>query len=379
MIDFRYHIVSIVAIFLALAIGIVFGSTELRGVTLRALQHEAKSLHNELNATNSTNRGLGQQVSEDQSFATAAAPLLLAHLLEGQSVVLVTAPNADPKVISGVTTAVLQAGGTVTGQVSLQQQFFDTSATTEGSLASLAQSLAPPGTIVAGQSPPQADPQLTGQAEAARVLAAAIVTSDGPALPAAQGKAILAGFAQQGFLQLSKPALAPATLAVVIIPITPPAAGDSDPANVALISVTATLNAACQGAVLAGSYPGSGAGSAIDELASGNTGIALSSVDNANFETGQIMVVQALGQLLAGGKPASYGIAPGTVPSPAPTPSPTVSPVPSSSASPGQHSLAAGHRGAATSSPGTTQSPAAKANHSTVAKAQHSLAARGTR
>ena len=165
MIDFRYHIVSIVAIFLALAIGIVFGSTELRGVTLRALQHEARSLHNELNSTNATNRGLGQQVSEDQSFATAAAPLLLARLLEGQSVVLVTAPNADSKVISGVTAAVQQAGGTVTGQVSLQQQFFDTSATTEGSLATLAQSLAPPGIIVAGQSPPQADQQLTGQVE----------------------------------------------------------------------------------------------------------------------------------------------------------------------------------------------------------------------
>ena len=36
MIDFRYHLVSIVAVFLALAIGIVLGSTELRGGTLDA-------------------------------------------------------------------------------------------------------------------------------------------------------------------------------------------------------------------------------------------------------------------------------------------------------------------------------------------------------
>ena len=34
MIDFRYHLVSIVAVFLALAIGIVLGSTELEGPTL---------------------------------------------------------------------------------------------------------------------------------------------------------------------------------------------------------------------------------------------------------------------------------------------------------------------------------------------------------
>ena len=36
MIDFRYHLVSIVAVFLALAIGIVLGSTELGQLTDRA-------------------------------------------------------------------------------------------------------------------------------------------------------------------------------------------------------------------------------------------------------------------------------------------------------------------------------------------------------
>ena len=37
MIDFRYHLVSIVAVFLALAIGIVLGSTELQGPTYNLL------------------------------------------------------------------------------------------------------------------------------------------------------------------------------------------------------------------------------------------------------------------------------------------------------------------------------------------------------
>ena len=34
MIDFRYHLVSIVAVFLALAIGIVVGATQLKSVTV---------------------------------------------------------------------------------------------------------------------------------------------------------------------------------------------------------------------------------------------------------------------------------------------------------------------------------------------------------
>ena len=333
MIDFRYHLVSIVAIFLALAIGIVFGSTALRGVTLRTLQHEANTLHNEISAKNTANHSLTQQVEADETFAQAAAPLLLAHLLDGQSVVLVSAPGAQQQAISGIRTAVKQAGGTVTGQVALQQQFFDTGATNENNLTSLAQhltqQLALP--VSAAQSSQQAaDPQLAGQLQAASVLAAAIITKDGPGLSIAQTHAVLAGFAQGGFLRIDVARLVPATLAVVVIPATPPAAGDSDPANVALISLTQSLAGAGSGAVLAGSYPGSGTGSAIDELASGNTGIEVSSVDNANTPPGQVMVVQVLSQLLSGHKPASYGVAPGSAPSPAPTPSASVAPVPAS-------------------------------------------------
>ena len=354
MIDFRYHLVSIIAVFLALAIGIVLGTTALNGPIeskLSRLEESARATADSLRAQNSQ---LQQQINNDQSFAQAAAPVLLPHLLDGQSVVLVVAPGAMPQVTSGVTAAVRQAGGVVTAQVELQPQFFDTSATTEHSLNALAQ-LVPPGTLVAGQSPqPTANPQLYGQTEAGRVLAAAIVTNDGPALSTTQSHAILAGFAQGGFLQVSKPVLTPATLAVVIMPATPPTAGAADPANLALISITQQLGVASQGAVLAGSFPGSGPGSAIDELASGNTGIEVSSVDNANYETGQILVVQALSKLLAGHKPASYGVAPGTVPSPAPTPSASLPPLPTSTRPANRQRTKPAHRRPATPSPSAT-------------------------
>ncbi len=89
MIDFRYHLVSIVAIFLALAIGIVFGATALRGVTLRTLQHEATSLHNEVSAKNVANRALSQRVGADETFAQADAPLLLADEMGATLIVVV--------------------------------------------------------------------------------------------------------------------------------------------------------------------------------------------------------------------------------------------------------------------------------------------------
>ena len=43
MIDFRYHLVSIVAVFLALAVGIVVGSTELQPGVVNSLRASAES------------------------------------------------------------------------------------------------------------------------------------------------------------------------------------------------------------------------------------------------------------------------------------------------------------------------------------------------
>lgn len=337
MIDFRYHLVSIVAVFLALALGIVLGTTALNGPIVRGLQSTETALKNTAASLRTTNDTQQHRITGDQLFATAAAPQLLDGLLTGQQVVVVTAPGADGGTVSGVTTAVQQAGGTVTGPVALSQQFFDTSATNESSLTTLAQQLAPPGIEVTAGSGQQADaPQLAGQSEASSVLAAALVAKDGGTVTPAQTQSILAGFAQQGYLQAGSAAVVPASFAVVISPGSPPPGGDGDPANVTLISLTQKLNTGGLGAVLAGSYPaGSGAGSAIDELTSGDTGIQVSSVDNAESEIGQILTVQALAELMQGHKPAPYGVS--AVPSPMPTPLPTVTPTPASTGGATRH------------------------------------------
>jgi hypothetical protein len=122
-------------------------------------------------------------------------------------------------------------------------------------------------------------------------------------------------------------------MAVVVIPNNAPASGDSDPANQALLALADQLKLQSREVVLAGSLPGSGPGSAIDELVNGNTGIQVSSVDNANTQAGQIMVAWAFSYLLDGKKPAAYGVFALKVPSPAPTPSPTPSSTPSPTSS----------------------------------------------
>jgi hypothetical protein len=322
VIDFRYHLVSIIAVFLALAIGLVIGANLLKPVTETALNHAANTVSQANGKLRQQTKNLNQQVSADQSFAAAASGRLLGHLLTGQSVVLVEAPNADSKVISGVTAAVQQAGGTVTGQLSLQAQFFDGSQSNEEKLNQLAESLAPDAGVTLPAQP--GGDLVYGQDDAAQVIAADVVTKDGPGLSATQSKAIIDGFSQSGYLQITAQGngnaavLPPATMAIVVAPATPPSSNDSSPANLALIAVAQQLKTASHGAVLAGSLQGSGPGSAIAEVAGAGK---VSTVDYADAETGQIMTVQALAELLSGHSPTNYGVGPGAVPSPAPTPS----------------------------------------------------------
>jgi hypothetical protein len=320
LIDFRYHLVSIIAVFLALAVGIAVGATAVEpnvaSALRKELQHASKS-NAQLFAQNSQ---LTKQVSADDAFAQAASGTLLDHLLTGERVVLVTAPGADTATVNGIKSTLTKAGATVTGTVSLTPQFFDVSAYTETTLTARARAVAPPGV---SSSDTNAN-QVIGQQVAAKVLAKAIMDPSGvPTLPPDQTNRIISGFA--GFLQVSNGGggtnlSGQATVAVVVSPATTSANATSlSPENLALIYLTHYLQQAGRAAVLAGSLPGSGAGSAIDAVTSGGANVALTTVDNADSVIGQIIVAQALRDLLDGHSPTAYGVGPGTAPSPAPT------------------------------------------------------------
>lgn len=336
MIDFRYHLVSIIAVFLALAVGIVVGSVALRPDVSNRLNQEVHAAQKATTALFAQNNQLKQQIAADGAFAQAASGSLLDHLLSGQQAVLVTAPGADSATVKGVSSALARAGATLTGTVALTPQFFDTDPTTEAKLTTTAGQLAPAGVSTADT----AGAQIPGQQAAARVIAAAMMDKPGlTPVSTQQANRILAGFGDQGYLQVTSSAggtsnlSGPATLAVVVTPATTPASASSlSPENLALVYVTHYLQQAGNAAVLAGSLQGSGNGSAIDAVTSGGAGVALTTVDDADSVSGQIVVVQALRVMLdhPGMPVTAYGVGPGVVPSPAPTPTPTASTTPAS-------------------------------------------------
>lgn len=330
MIDFRYHLVSIIAVFLALAVGLVVGSTALSGKAeeaLTAAQHKAITENAGLRKDKDL---LQQQVAGDQAFAAASSERLLAGLLTGERVVLVAAPGANSAVLSGLTTALRQAGATVTGQVFLTSAFTTTTGQNEATLSQLAQRLAgTAGLDIAAQTPSQ----VSGQQAAAQVLAASLVSSSA-SLTSSSSEEILAGFSQSGFLSVASgaPADAPAELAILVTPD-----GSLQPgASAVLVAVAQELKSAGSATVMAGTVSSVGvAGNAIS--AENSAGTVVSTVDNADTETGQILVVWALRELLNGKPPAAYGAGPGAAPSPAPTPVSTPTPKPSPTATAKSH------------------------------------------
>jgi hypothetical protein len=336
VIDFRYHLVSIVAVFLALAIGIVLGAAELQGPTYNLLNGTTAKLQNELNQANSQRDMAEEQANAGDAYAEAVEPVVLRNLLAGQKLLIVTEPGAQGSVVSGITSAANDAGAEVTGQINLQAKFFDTSDTTQDSLNQI-------NLDVASHAGLTLDNTETYQQQAAQVIASQILTKsplsatgigqDGTGQDTSAAT-MLSAYAYAGFLTTSGQPATEATLAVVITPQTAPSDGSADPLDQILVPVAQELAATSAATVVAGSSAGSGTGSPIAVLRSNNVANQVSTIDDADYVSGQSVVIEALAIQLSGGKPGSYGFASNGANAVAPSAAPTATASPSPSPTP---------------------------------------------
>jgi hypothetical protein len=278
-----------------------------------------------------------QQATEGEMYAQAVEPTVLHDLLAGQRLLIVTEPGAQSSVVSGISSAALAAGASITGQVNLATKFFDTSGTAQDSLNQTTLDVAQ----AAGLS---LDSSATYQQQAAQVIASEILvkapaSSAGkpPADQVTEASTMLQAYAASQFLSTTGQPASPATLVVVVTPQTPPSDGSADQLDQVLVPVVTELAAKSSATVVVGSSAGSGAGSPIAVLRSNNISSQVSTVDDADLVAGQTVAMQALAVGLAGGKAGSYGFtangAGAIAPSPAPTPSVSASATPTSSSS----------------------------------------------
>ena len=313
MIDFRYHLVSIIAVFLALAVGIVLGTAALNGPI-------QTNLNNNLSRVTSEKRGLESDVSEQRAqlgaadaFAEAAAPRLLRGTLEDERVLLVTTPQTPADLVERLTPLLDQAGARVTGTLQLLPALSDPAQRTlvEDLVAQV---------VPAGVQLPDA-----GAVERATAELAAALTRppDGDGVEPEEAQAVVSAFTEAELIEFSSPeeTLQPATLAVVLTGAAPETLAPPEQVQQnAVVSLAGALDARAGGAVVAG--PGGSAGDrGTVRVLRGDEAVAaeVSTVDNADRGSGRVVLVLALAEQLRG-RAGQYGTGEGAstaLPSPA--------------------------------------------------------------
>jgi len=117
VINLRYHIVSLVAVFLALAIGVVVGSTALKEGTVSVLRATSNRLISESQTERAKNQALEGEVAGYKEFGGAVLPRLVRERLKGQAVVVLDTDRVDDQTRKPVEDAVKAAGASVEGRV----------------------------------------------------------------------------------------------------------------------------------------------------------------------------------------------------------------------------------------------------------------------
>lgn len=244
MVSFRFHLVSLLAVMLALGGGIVVGSAAL-----------------------GTDKATPVVATQADGFVDAVAPRLLKGALAGQRVLVLLAPDATA---AGLPAELSRAGATVTAQLQLRSALFDAAATVDD--------------VVTRTVPAGVDlPDTSAVARAAAVIAAGL-TGDGD--PATE---VYGGLSGAGLVTGPAPTARATVVLLLTGPSRGPALADLAEGLQQRVGVVAT---------------GAGVTPAVAELRRRTGGV--SDVDGLGDTESKVAVVLALAEQ-AGGGAGHYG------------------------------------------------------------------------
>ncbi|MDR2114284.1 MAG: copper transporter [Bifidobacteriaceae bacterium] len=124
MINFRYHVVSLVAVFIALAVGIVLGAGPLKEPIGSTLADQVDSLRSDKdNLRAQLDAAAGRQEYANSAFE-ALAPQALEGLLEGQKVALVTIGPLLEDRVAALGAGIDSAGATLSARIHMEDEYF---------------------------------------------------------------------------------------------------------------------------------------------------------------------------------------------------------------------------------------------------------------
>ncbi|WP_067969088.1 copper transporter [Mycolicibacter icosiumassiliensis] len=308
MITPRYHAMSLTAVLLALVFGVVLGSGLLSGRLMAGMQSDKQDLREQIDALHEQHNALSERLRNANDFDAQMAPRMVHDALNGKSTVIFRTPDAADGDVEAVSRIIGQAGGTVTGTVTLTAQFVDGNA--EEKLRAVLES----GIVPAGA---QLSTSLVDQdAQAGDLLGIALLvnsrhpdppTPPSPPVDDAARDTVLAALRDTGFVTYHQERLPAANAAIVITGGALPE--DAGTSGLSVARFAAALAPHGSATVLAG-RDGSASGTAAVAMARTDSAVAgtISTVDDVDIESGRITTVMAVSSLIGGGQPGQYGI-----------------------------------------------------------------------
>lgn len=297
MISSRQHAISLVAVFLALALGLFLGSGFL-GDRVNTLTGASRDRLGDLEQQNEQ---LNQKVNSANSFDAAMAPRLIRGALRGQSVLVVTLPNAADADVDAVKESMSLAGARFAGQIALTDDFVRDDKAEQ--LRTIVDQTIPPGTTLR--------PELTDSGGRAGDLIGALTLHRTGQAPTSTSdlRTGLQVLRDGGFIDVADNAVSPAGLVVIV-------GGDALPSNAGaqgplIGQFAAAMAARGQGGVLVG-RSGSAAGGSPIAVVRSDPALrnAVSTVDDVDQPTGRITTILVLAEE-ADGRTGAYGSGPG--------------------------------------------------------------------
>ena len=121
MITFRYHVISLVAVLLALAVGIALGGGPLQRSTSDSATGDSETLA----STQSRLNLLLETTGFADAYAEETAGQVLDRTLDDRAVTVLTLPGADDADAQQLTRMVDRAGGSVTARAAIEEKLLD--------------------------------------------------------------------------------------------------------------------------------------------------------------------------------------------------------------------------------------------------------------
>jgi hypothetical protein len=296
VIEFRYHVISIAAVFLALATGIALGAGPLTGgvnpqaASAAEQDRQAKVLQTQLDQA-------AQRDSFSDAYARATAGQLLQGRLEGRGVVLVLLPGAEGDIANRVAEQIAAAGGSVTGTLEVQPALLDPQN------RKVAEGLAMQVLERVQEVPPTdgaSTYELVGYS-----LARGFLTDQPEGAPVdSAAQTVAATYQMADYVTTDGDVDRRASLAVVV-------SADAERLEQGqrelVTTVIRSLDAASSGVVVAGGAASTTDGGYLAAIRDSDVAQEVSTVDAADTVAGQVVTVLALAEQ-AGGDAGQYGI-----------------------------------------------------------------------